>query len=79
MTLLFNNLYNSLNQIIGTSSAIFVSHRLSSTKFCDRIFLLDEGKLCEVGTHNELLSIDGKYKKLFEMQAEYYKGGEDNE
>lgn len=73
------NLYNSLNQIIGTSSAIFVSHRLSSTKFCDRIFLLDEGKLCEVGTHNELLSIDGKYKKLFEMQAEYYKGGEDNE
>ena len=73
------NLYNNFNKIIKDSSAIFISHRLSSTKFCDRIFLLDHGSLKEVGTHNELMSYDSDYKKLFDMQAEYYKGGQDNE
>lgn len=66
-------LYINLNKIINKNSAIFISHRLSSTKFCDRIFYLEKGELIEVGTHEELMSIDSEYKKLFNMQAEYYK------
>ena len=73
------NLYNNFNNIIKDHSAIFISHRLSSTRFCDRIFFLEEGELKEVGTHSELMSYDSKYKKLFDMQAEYYKGGQNNE
>ena len=68
-----SELYMNLNKIINNHSAIFISHRLSSTKFCDRIFFLEKGELLEVGTHNELMSIDSEYKKLFNMQAEYYK------
>lgn len=66
-------LYMNLNNIINNHSAIFISHRLSSTKFCDRIFFLEKGELLEVGTHKELMKIDSEYKKLFNMQAEYYK------
>lgn len=70
-------LYMNLNKIINNNSAIFISHRLSSTKFCDRIFYLEKGELLEVGTHEELMNIDSEYKKLFNMQAEYYKEGEE--
>lgn len=70
-------LYMNLNKIINNNSAIFISHRLSSTKFCDRIFYLEKGELLEVGTHEELMSIDSEYKKLFNMQAEYYKEAEE--
>lgn len=74
-------LYNSFNEIVNNHSAIFISHRLSSTRFCDHIFVLDKGKLVESGTHEELMSDSaiGKYKELFNMQAEYYKGGETDE
>lgn len=68
-----SKLYMNLNKIINNHSAIFISHRLSSTKFCDRIFFLEKGELLEVGTHDGLMSIDSEYKKLFNMQAEYYK------
>lgn len=68
-----SELYVNLNKIINNHSAIFISHRLSSTKFCDRIFFLEKGELLEVGTHDELMNIDSEYKKLFNMQAEYYK------
>ncbi len=68
-------LYKNLNSIIGNSSAIFISHRLSSTRFCDRVILLEEGKIIECGTHDELMSKDTKYKEMFNMQAEYYVGG----
>ena len=68
-----SELYMNLNKIINNHSAIFISHRLSSTKFCDRIFFLEKGELLEVGTHDELMKVDSEYKKLFNMQAEYYK------
>lgn len=71
------DLYINLNKIINNHSAIFISHRLSSTKFCDRIFYLEKGELLEVGIHEELMSIDSEYKKLFNMQAEYYKEAEE--
>jgi len=74
-----SNLYENINKLINNHSAIFISHRLSSTKFCDRIIMLDKGKIIEEGTHDKLLLNNGEYAKLFNMQAEYYKGGDDNE
>lgn len=68
------NLYKNLNNIISGNAVIYISHRLSSTKFCDKIIVLDEGKIKEIGTHQHLMNQDGLYKKLFSMQAEYYKG-----
>ena len=73
-----SNLYTNINKLINNHSAIFISHRLSSTKFCDRIIMLDNGRIIESGTHQELLNENGEYAKLFNMQAEYYKGGDDN-
>ncbi|MDD3171123.1 MAG: ABC transporter ATP-binding protein [Bacilli bacterium] len=73
------NLYNNFNEMINNSTTIFISHRLSSTKFCDRILFLSEGRIIEEGTHQELMKFDGEYKKLFSMQAEYYKDGDTNE
>ena len=73
------NMYNNFNELTKNSTTIFISHRLSSTKFCDRIILLDKGRVIESGTHEELMNENGEYKKLFDMQAEYYKGGEDDE
>lgn len=73
------NMYENFNEITKDSSVIFISHRLASTKFCDKIILLEEGKIVETGTHNELMNLNGSYSKLFNMQAEYYKGGEENE
>ncbi|MDD5183020.1 MAG: ABC transporter ATP-binding protein, partial [Bacilli bacterium] len=65
--------YRSFNDIIRGNTAIFISHRLSSTKFCDRIIFINEGKIIETGTHHELMERDGEYKKMFSMQSNYYK------
>ena len=73
-----SNLYTNINKLINNHSAIFISHRLSSTKFCDRVIMLDNGRIIESGNHQELLNENGEYAKLFNMQAEYYKGGDDN-
>lgn len=67
-----HSLYNNFEQIIGDSTAIIISHRLSYTKFCDKIILLNDGKVTEVGNHDELMKTDTLYKKLFDTQAEYY-------
>ena len=51
---------------------MFISHRLASTRFCDRIILLENGKIAEEGTHEELLARGKTYAKLFEIQSKYY-------
>ena len=53
-------------------TSLFISHRLASTSFCHRILLMEEGVICEEGTHESLLASKGKYRHLFETQAEYY-------
>jgi len=55
------------------NTAVYISHRLASTRFCDRVILLGEGKVLEEGTHGELMERGGKYAQLFEIQSEYYK------
>lgn len=54
-------------------TSFFISHRLSSTRFCDRILLLDGGRIAEEGTHEALLAAGGLYAKMFELQSKYYK------
>ncbi|MGO4937284.1 ABC transporter ATP-binding protein [Fundicoccus sp. Sow4_H7] len=53
--------------------SLFISHRLASTRFCDRILYLREGKVTEVGSHNELMALKGDYYNLYEAQAYYYR------
>ena len=68
-----STLYGNYNQISFQKTTVFVSHRLASTSFCDRIILIENGKICEEGSHNELLKQNGTYRMLFETQAKYYK------
>lgn len=70
-------LYQNFDEMIGNKSAIYISHRLSSTRFCDSIAMFVEGKMIEYGTHDSLLSKGGEYAKMFEIQAQYYKEEEE--
>ncbi len=66
-------IYESFDRIVGGRTAIYISHRLSSCRFCDRIAVFDQGRLCQLGTHEELLGEeDGVYAKLWHAQAQYY-------
>ncbi|MBQ7922883.1 MAG: ABC transporter ATP-binding protein [Clostridia bacterium] len=53
-------------------TVIFISHRLSTTRMADRIYMFDDGRLIECGSHNELMALNGKYAEMFLMQAEKY-------
>ncbi len=70
-----DEIYKKYNEIAKNTTSIFISHRLASTRFCDRIFLLDNNRLAEVGTHEELMKLGGKYKELFDIQSQYYREG----
>ncbi len=72
------NLYKSFDEIIADKSAVYISHRLSSTRFCDSIAMFKNGEMIEYGTHEELLSQNGAYFEMFEIQAQYYKDEEVN-
>ena len=72
-------IYREFDQIMQGKTALFISHRLASTLFCDRILLLDGGKVSEEGTHDELLSHDGLYAHMFKTQGKYYQEVKENE
>lgn len=69
-------IYSRLDKISDGKTLIFISHRLASTRFCDKIMLLDGGKISEYGTHNELIKRDGLYRQMYESQKKYYKESE---
>ena len=66
-------IYAKFNEIAGDKTAIYISHRLSSCKFCDEIAVFDHGEVVQQGTHEALLSdTNGKYCELWNAQAQYY-------
>lgn len=66
-------LYESYNELIGDRGAIFISHRLASTRFCDRILLMKNGVIIEEESHESLMALQGDYKQLYDVQSCYYK------
>lgn len=66
-------LYEKYNLFTKGKTSIFISHRLSSTRFCDRILFMKDGEIIEDGNHKELMNQGGEYKKMFDTQAYYYK------
>ena len=67
-----SRLYENFDRLIGGKSAVYISHRLSSTRFCDRVAMFVDGKLAELGTHEMLMEQNGKYAEMFRIQAQYY-------
>lgn len=70
-----NDIYMKYNEMTTGKTSVFISHRLASTRFCDRILFIADGGIAEEGTHDELLALGGAYAKLFEVQSRYYKEG----
>lgn len=70
------DMYRKYHEMTRGKSSVYISHRLASTRFCDRIILLDGGSICEEGTHQSLLEAEGKYAKLYGVQSKYYQEGE---
>jgi len=67
------DIYRSFDTLVGGKTAIYISHRLSSCKFCDRIAVFAENTIKEYGTHEELVDKkNGIYAELFAAQAQYY-------
>lgn len=71
-----SEMYQKYNAMTSGKSSIYISHRLASTRFCDRIILITDGGIGEEGTHEELLKAGGKYAELYEVQSKYYREGE---
>ncbi len=67
------DIYRQFDTLVGGKTAIYISHRLSSCKFCDRIAVFSEGRIKEYGTHDELVGLEnGVYAEMFAAQAQYY-------
>ena len=70
-----NDIYMKYNEMTAGKISVFISHRLASTRFCDRILFLQDGGIAEEGTHESLLALRGEYAKLFDVQSRYYQEG----
>lgn len=78
-----NAIYQAFNSMVENKTAVYISHRLASTRFCDVIAFFENGEIIEYGSHDELMALKGKYEEMFSVQAHYYnedvKGGESGE
>jgi ATP-binding cassette subfamily C protein len=72
-------LYLEFDKLTQGKTAVYISHRLASTSFCDRIILFENGGVAEVGSHDELLAQGGKYAELFNVQSQYYRNNVEQE
>lgn len=70
-------IYQSLNEMAGSKTAVYISHRLASTRFCDRIILISGNGIAEEGTHRELMDKRGRYYDMFITQGKYYQNEEE--
>ena len=71
-----SKLYNDFDKLIGDKTAVYISHRLSSTRFCKNVAMFKDGELAEYGTHESLMEKNGAYAEMFRLQAQYYVDGE---
>ncbi|MBQ1954765.1 MAG: ABC transporter ATP-binding protein, partial [Clostridia bacterium] len=71
------DMYAKYHEMTLSRSSVYISHRLASTRFCDRVIFLENGVIAEEGTHDELISRGGSYAKLFEVQSRYYREEEE--
>lgn len=72
-----NELYERYSALTKGKTSFFISHRLSSTRFCDRILFISGGTVLEAGTHEELMAKQGRYWQMFQVQSHYYREGSD--
>ena len=70
-----NDIYQKYKDMTAGKTSLFISHRLASTRFCDRIIFIADGHITEEGTHDQLLARGGAYARLFEIQSRYYQEG----
>ena len=70
-----DKMYREFQDMVQGKTAIFISHRLGSTRFCDKIAMFEDGTIVEEGTHDELIATDGKYAYMFHIQSQYYEEG----
>ncbi len=70
--------YNNMLELGKNKTMIFISHRLTTTVNADKIYLFENGAILEQGTHEQLMDLNGQYKKMFESQAIKYLGGDYN-
>lgn len=68
-----NEIYLKYNEMTKGCTSVYISHRLASTRFCDRIILIADGKISEEGTHDSLMAYGGLYTEMFEVQSKYYR------
>lgn len=68
-----DELYKKYSELTKNKTSVYISHRLASTRFCDRIIYIHNGEIIEEGTHDELMKYGGKYAYMFELQSHYYK------
>ena len=71
-----SDLYSKYNEMTAGHTSVYISHRLASTRFCDRILYIEDGVIVEEGTHKDLMKKGGKYRELFDIQSKFYKEGD---
>ena len=74
-----NNLYQQYSRLTKKKTSLYISHRLASTRFCDRILLIEDGRIAEQGTHDELMKKKCQYSYMYDLQSHYYKDDAEQE